>query len=671
MNLKLTTYNLLVNRIPGIQQRYKKKRNHVHGIGRVGAWIYLLGLNVSYYIFHNRKLQSVEKYPYYEEKELYTEASESSISKLEEPETFAEKLAECDVISFDVFDTLVLRPFSAPTDLFFLLGEKLGYLDFENIRKEMEWKTRQKKYKKEKHYEVTLKEIYETLEEEAGIPAVVQDQEVALEEAFCFANPYMRQVVEELQKREKHLIITSDMYLNEEQIKRILKSCGYKEFDAVYVSCEYGKSKNEGTLFAEVKKQEGEEKTFIHVGDNYISDVKNPKEYGISTCHYVNVNAVGMPYRAEDMSAIIGSAYRGLVNAHIHNGLEEYNNPYEFGYIYGGLFVLGYCHFIHQQAEQKQLEKILFLARDGYILKKVYKLLYPQEADRLEYVYWSRLAATKMTSDYFKYDYFRRFLYHKVNQKYSIEEILDSMELSDMIESLCEELKIESKTELTDKNVEKVKRYLILHWNEVSQHYEEQRIAGKRYFEEILEGVEKAAAVDIGWAGSGAVTLDYLINQVWKLNCEITGIVAGTNTCHNVEMNASEPQLQSEKLVSYLYSQRENRDLWKFHNPDKEHNLYWEMLLDAPHGSLRGFYLDEKGEPCCRFKEYQKQQAVEEIQRGILEFVQDYQKHFGKYEIFQSISGRDAYAPMLIALQSKNKKKLESMREVMDDANLT
>lgn len=671
MNLKLTTYNLLVNRIPGIQQRYKKKRNHVHGIGRVGAWIYLLGLNVSYYIFHNRKLQSVEKYPYYEEKELYTEASESSISKLEEPETFAEKLAEYDVISFDVFDTLVLRPFSAPTDLFFLLGEKLGYLDFENIRKEMEWKTRQKKYKNEKHHEVTLKEIYEMLEEEAGIPAVVQEQEVVLEESFCFANPYMRQVVEELHKREKHLIITSDMYLNAEQIKRILKSCGYREFDAVYVSCEFQKSKSEGTLFEEVKKQEGEEKTFIHVGDNYISDVKKPKEYGFSTCHYVNVNAVGMPYRVEDMSAIIGSAYRRLVNAHIHNGLEEYNNPYEFGYIYGGLFVLGYCHFIHRQAEQKQLEKILFLARDGYILKKVYELLYPQEADRLEYVYWSRLAATKMTSDYFKYDYFRRFLYHKVNQKYSIEEILDSMELSDMIESLCEELKIESKTELTDKNVEKVKKYLIHHWKEVSQHYEEQRIAARCYFEGILKEVKKAAAVDIGWAGSGAVTLDYLINQVWKLDCEITGIVAGTNTCHNVEMNASEPQLQSEKLVSYLYSQRENRDLWKFHNPDKEHNLYWEMLLDAPHGSLRGFYLDEKGEPYCRFKEYEKQQAVEEIQKGILEFVKDYQKHFGKYKLFQNISGRDAYAPMLLALESKNKKKLESMREALDDANLT
>ncbi|MBC5689822.1 HAD-IA family hydrolase [Mediterraneibacter sp. NSJ-55] len=669
MNIKLTIYNLLVNRISGIQQRYKKKRNHVRGVGRIGVWMYLLGLNISYYAFRNRKLETVEKYPYFEEKELYTEAGESSISKLEKPEALAEKLAKYDVISFDVFDTLVLRPFSAPTDLFFILGEELGYLDFENIRKEMEWKTRQKKYKKEKHYEVTLKEIYATLEEEAGIPADIQEREAALEESFCFANPYMQRVVEELQKRKTRLIITSDMYLDTEQIKAILKSCGYKKFDAVYVSCEFQKSKNEGTLFEEVKKREGEEKNFIHVGDNYISDVTKPKEYGFSTYHYVNVNAVGMPYRAEDMSAIIGGAYRGMVNARIHNGLEEYSNLYEFGYIYGGLFVVGYCQFIHRQVKHKQLEKILFLARDGYILKKVYELLYPQESERLEYVYWSRLAATKMASDYFRYDYFRRFLYHKMNQKYSIEEILDTMELQDMTESLCKELNINARTELTDKNIEKVKSYLLLHWNEISRHYEEQRIAGRSYMKEILNEAETAAAVDIGWAGSGAVTLDYLINHVWKLNCRITGIIAGSNTCHNVEMNASEPQLQSGKLVSYLYSQRKNRDLWKFHNPDKEHNLYWEMLLDAPHGSLRGFYLNENGKSYCRFKEYQKQQTVEEIQQGILDFALDYQKHFEKYEIFQNISGRDAYAPMLIALQSKNK--LKGMREVMDDANLT
>lgn len=669
MNLKLTTYNLLVNRIPGIQQRYKKKRNHAHGIRRVGVWFYLLGLNISYYVFRNRKLGSVEKYPYYEEKELYTKASESSVSKLETPESYADKLAKYDVISFDVFDTLVLRPFSSPTDLFFVLGEKLGYLDFENIRREMEWKTRQRKYRSERHYEVTIEEIYKTMEEEAGVPQTVSGQEVALETEFCFANPYMLRVVEELRKRNKRLVLTSDMYLRAEQIEGILRNCGYQDFDAIYVSCEYRKSKNEGTLFEEVKKQEGSNKTFIHVGDHYLSDVKNPKEHGFETCHYVNVNAVGMPYRAEDMSAMIGSAYRGLVNAHIHNGLEQFSKAYEYGYIYGGLFVLGYCRFIHEQVRQRWIQKILFLARDGYVLKQVYEFLYPNE--KTEYVYWSRLAATKMTSDYFKYDYFRRFLLHKVNQNYSIKEIMHSMELSDMSEAMCKTLGISEQSELTDRNVKKVKEYLIQHWQEVSEHYKEQNTAGEHYFKERLENVKKAAIVDIGWAGSGAITLDYLINQKWKLDCEITGIVAGSNTCHNPEMNASEPQLQSQKLVSYLYSQRENRDLWKFHNPNKEHNLYWEMLLDAPHGSLRGFYLNENGEVYCKFKEYQKQPLAEEIQQGILDFARDYQKHFGTYEMFRNISGRDAYAPMLLALQDTNRKLVESMREVMDDANLT
>ena len=33
-------------------------------------------------------------------------------------------------------------------------------MDFQRIRIEMEWKARAKKYKKEKHYEVNLEEIY-------------------------------------------------------------------------------------------------------------------------------------------------------------------------------------------------------------------------------------------------------------------------------------------------------------------------------------------------------------------------------------------------------------------------------------------------------------------------------------------------------------------------------
>lgn len=122
-------YSALVNRVPGIRERYQIKRNHARGLRRGGVWLYLFGLNISYYVFRNRKLAHPARYPDYEKKSLYTEGSESSLSQRETPSELAEKLAEYDVISFDVFDTLILRPFSEPADLFFLMGAKLAYPD--------------------------------------------------------------------------------------------------------------------------------------------------------------------------------------------------------------------------------------------------------------------------------------------------------------------------------------------------------------------------------------------------------------------------------------------------------------------------------------------------------------------------------------------------------------
>lgn len=49
-----------------------------------------------------------------------------------------------DVLSFDVFDTLILRPFAEPSDLFILVGEELGIMDFCEIRKKAEEDARRK-----------------------------------------------------------------------------------------------------------------------------------------------------------------------------------------------------------------------------------------------------------------------------------------------------------------------------------------------------------------------------------------------------------------------------------------------------------------------------------------------------------------------------------------------
>lgn len=647
MGLNMKLYMRLVNEIPGIQDRYHKYRDHLQGWRRITAWGYLMRLNFQYHILHDKTLAQPLYFQPDKDKKI-PPGSESEHSCMERPEQFAQKLLVYDVISFDVFDTLLFRSFSKPSDLFYLLSEKLDYPDLQRIRIEMEEKARVRKQKKEKHREVTFEDIWNLLEAETGIPAKTgMDVEWKTEMECCFANPYFLAVIKELAKYEKTIVITSDMYLHAEQIKALLCSAGYPEISAYYVSCEYGKSKSDGGLYKILQSNYEDEQRIIHIGDNAYSDHKRAAEAGIHSILYQNVNLAGNRYRSEDMSVVTGSRYRGIVNAHLHSGLEQYSPAYEFGFVYGGLFALGYCQFIHNYVIAHDIDKILFLARDGDILKQVYEQIYPEEASRCVYVLWSRLAATKLTAGYYKYDYFRKFLYHKVNQDYSLKQIFHSMELDDMLEEYLRknESKTSVKTEqqkLTKAEADSIKDYLNQHWRTVLQHYEEQQNYAKSYYAPVFQGCRRVVAVDVGWAGSGAMALNHMVNKVWGWNCDVTGLIAGTNSIYNTEPNCSEAQLASGKLVSYLFSQQQNRNLWKQHNPGKGHNVIVEALLASPNPSFRGFYEDDTKHMFSKKKE---DVDAGQVQKGILDFAKLYQKHC---DIERTISGADCMAPILL-----------------------
>ena len=418
-----------------------------------------------------------------------------------------------------------------------------------------------------------------------------------------------------------------------------------------------------------VKSQFPEQIKMIHIGDNTISDIKMAQKNEIDTCYYPNVNEKARKYRPFDMSSIIGSAYRGIVNNYLYSGIHTYDMEYEYGFIYGGLFAMGYCSFIQEYCKKNNIDKVLFLSRDGEILKKVYDKMFPKE--NTEYVYWSRAAAAKLMAGYNKYDYYRRFLYHKVNQGKTLKEILHAMELEKLLLELPKHF--EGKTLLTDSNMEKIKLFLDENWDKVLLQYAEQQEAAENYYKEILNGCSKAVAVDIGWAGSGALSLNYLVEKVWKIPCQVVGIIAGTNTIHNAEPDASEPFLQSGKLVAYLYSQSHNRDLMKKHDPNKDYNVFWELLLSSPTPQFKGFYKGKlekdntqylkKLDISLAFGKYDaNQEGIKEIQKGILDFVQEYCEHFKDFPYMFHISGRDAYAPMLVAT-SHNEKYLKTIEK--------
>lgn len=108
---------------------------------------------------------------------------------------FAKGLMPYDVISFDVFDTLLFRPFSNPSDLFMLVGEKLDIMNFTEIRIQAEEEARRKNQLLRGNREVTLKEIYELVAQETGIdPKAGADLEFSLEYELCYPNSYMQEV---------------------------------------------------------------------------------------------------------------------------------------------------------------------------------------------------------------------------------------------------------------------------------------------------------------------------------------------------------------------------------------------------------------------------------------------------------------------------------------------
>lgn len=653
--LRAKIYHFLVNRKPGIRQRYHRFHDGTTGMKKVVSWFYLLWLNFCYYVLFCRFLGEQTEFPVYEEKKPPCAESESVLANRDRKSVLetVSFLMQYDVISFDIFDTLIFRPFSEPTDLFFFLGERTGILDFKRLRMQAEAEARVQKYKEEKHYEIKLSDIWSRLENEIGVTKEQGMQmEQALEMEFCYANPFMQQVFTQLREHGKRIVITSDMYLSKAFLSELLQKNGYGGYEELYVSCEYEKSKAEGSLYEVVKGAYPDTDSMIHVGDNPVSDVKNAKKHGFEVFYYPNVNRNALLYRAYDMSAVVGGAYRGIVNNKLYNGTEQLSMEYEYGYIYGGLFVLGYCNFIHTYARVHGIDKLLFLSRDGDILRQAYAVLFPEE--KTEYVYWSRAAATKLMARYNRYDFFRRYLYHKADGTYTLEQILKSMRLEFLLDRLLQRLPHE--IYLTSGNVSQVKRFLEANWQEVTAVYDRESKAAELYYKKVLGDSRNALAVDIGWAGSGAIALDYLVQKVWKLPCSITGAVAGTNSVHNFEVDASEIFLQNGKLAAYLYAQSFNRDLWKKHDPNTDDNIFFELLLTSPTPQFLGFELDEvSGEVLYLFgKMDANPEGMKEIQSGILDFVRDYQKHFSRYPYLFCVSGRDAYAPILAA--SGNKK---------------
>jgi hypothetical protein len=142
-----------------------------------------------------------------------------------------------------------------------------------------------------------------------------------------------------------------------------------------------------------------------------------------------------------------------------------------------------------------------------------------------------------------------------------------------------------------------------------------------------------------------------MVEEEWQIPCEIIGVLAGTNTVNDKAPESGMVLLRTGKLISYLFSMDRNRELMKRHDRNKNHHIYWEMLLGSPTQPLEGFsYNETTGKVKMLFGEKDPySENIKDIQKGIMEFVKKFVDRFSDFPYMYAVSGRDAYAPMVIA----------------------
>lgn len=206
-----------------------------------------------------------------------------------------EKLINCissdhiKAVSFDIFDTLLLRPVMFPTDMFWLAAGETCYEGacFAEMRVTAEQEARQRRAfyvddieLDDIYYEMmTLYDI--SLEETKAL----KELELDTEATFLYPRKSVKQIYDTALALNKEIIISSDMYLPGDFLEKVLHKNGYHQYSQLYVSGEYKLSKATGRLYDRIVRDLESKgiraNEIIHFGDDYSADVTEAQKHGL------------------------------------------------------------------------------------------------------------------------------------------------------------------------------------------------------------------------------------------------------------------------------------------------------------------------------------------------------------------------------------------------------
>lgn len=527
-----------------------------------------------------------------------------------------------DVVSFDIFDTLIKRDVESETDIFDLIERKYNskhvekIKDFKQLRLKAESEAREKKAPKE----IVIEDIYDCLcvgRLNKNTAGELLRTEKEVEKAVCIANQPLLAVLNYCKESGKNVIIISDMYWTTAFVEEILKENDITGYSAVYVSSEYGVQKRQnGKLFKIVAERENlNVKTWVHIGDSKKADYVSAKKVGIAVVdiarYYTHTDYVHKSKRDDLDKRVICSFINNRINTIKSDGGEKHNDV-KLGYEIYGPQLYFFVKWIHAQIPADVT--VLFFARDCYIVKNAYEALYGT-GDRFKYFLGSRksliLAALNRDSSL---ETVSRLLKSEPAQM-TVEGFLKKLNLkSDVYKKEMSETGLHADTVIYRDNLAANSAFVDF-YNRILP--DVQKKAGENYegiknYFRSLNCTNDIVVVDIGWR----CTMQFCLQQVfpehhWKgyyLGVREDAVVSIGDQATGFYING-EDDINKKCFLASL-------------------TALIEIFFSAPHGSIMGY--SATGEvlyapyECQDDREHKK--FLRDIQRGALQFAIDFEK---------------------------------------------
>ncbi len=313
-----------------------------------------------------------------------------------------------EAVSFDLFDTLIMRNVASASDVIDLVNERLK--DKSCIIDDFSMKRISVEKRLSQGYAPKLTEIYsEVVSNDCELSATeLADIEFQIDFGLIVPRFESIYLISEARKVGKSVYITTDSYYSREQIEEILLANGIEDYDDVLVSCEHGVGKLNG-LFNKLIAITGTP-NILHIGDDELADIKSAKEAGINSFRLYSgvdfwdfIGGLGVEGQVSSLSDRIklGMFIAKIFNSPFHFEDEErkisVRDASDLGYLFCAPLISDFVKWYGENAKEKACSNMWFCARDGYLVQKLYNSFYPEQ--KTDYFLTSRISAIRAGAD--------------------------------------------------------------------------------------------------------------------------------------------------------------------------------------------------------------------------------------------------------------------------------